>query len=98
MAEFISSLADVGAIWLITLSLVVCLIPLSLVGGMVFGMYKLLRALPPLLKRGQEGMVRVADGAEKASIKVAEPFVAASAAGSQLKGMARNIGKIWRRK
>jgi hypothetical protein len=67
-------------------------------GGMVYGMRKLLVALPPIFKQGQEGLAKVSDSTDKASKKVAAPFIAASASGSQIKGMARDLTKIFRRK
>jgi hypothetical protein len=98
MTEFISTLADVSTIWLVILSFILCLIPLAIVGGMVYGMRKLLSALPPLFKQGQEGLARVAEGAETASKKVADPFIATSALSSQVKGTLRSISQIGRRK
>jgi hypothetical protein len=98
MAEVISTLADISAIWLVILSFIACLIPLALVGGMVYGMYKLLKVLPPSLKRGQEGMVKVAEGADRASHKVAAPFISASALVSQIRGSLRSLVNMIRRK
>jgi hypothetical protein len=94
VTEFISTLADASTIWLIILSFILCLIPLALVGGMVYGMRKLLGALPPVLKKGQEGLVRVADGADRASKRAAAPFITASASASQVKGMLRGLRKL----
>ena len=98
MTEFISTLADVSTIWLVILSFILCLIPLAIVGGMVYGMRKLLIALPPIFKQGQEGLARVAEGADVASKKVATPFIATSAFSSQVKGILRSISQIGRRK
>jgi len=98
MTEFISTLADVSTIWLVILSFILCLIPLAIVGGMVYGMRKLLIALPPLFKQGQEGLARVAEGAEMASKKVTNPFIATSAFSSQVKGTLRSVSQIGRRK
>ena len=52
MAETISTLADVSTMWLVCLSFILCLIPLAIAGGMVFGMHKLLVALRPILQQG----------------------------------------------
>lgn len=87
-------MGDVSTVWLVILSLILCLIPLALVGGMVFGLRKLLAALPPFLKQGQAGLARVADGADSASKKVAAPFIAASASASQVKGTLRGLKKL----
>lgn len=94
MTEFISTLADASTLWLVLLSFILCLIPLALVGGMVYGVRKLLGALPPVLKQGQEGLVRVADGADRASKRAAEPFITASASASQVKGVLRGLSKL----
>lgn len=97
MTEFISTLADVSTMWLVILSFILCLVPFVLVGGIVYGMRKLLIALPPVFRKGQEGMATVADGTDKVSKKVAAPFIAASAVSSQVKGMLRSLGQNNRR-
>jgi hypothetical protein len=97
MAEFISTLADVSTMWLVCLSFLLCLIPLAIVGGVAFGMHKLLRALPPVFKQGQEGMAKVADGADRASKRVAAPFISASALASQIRGTLRGLSHTIRR-
>ena len=94
MTEFISTLADVSMIWLVMLSMILCLIPLALVGGIVYGMRKLLIALPPVFGKGQEGMATVADRTDEVSNRVAAPFIAASAVSSQVKGMLRSFGQL----
>lgn len=94
MTEFVSALGDVSTVYLVILSLILCLIPLALVGGMVFGLRKLLVALPPLFKQGQAGLARVAEGADRASKRVAAPFIAASASASQVKGTLRGLRKL----
>lgn len=98
MAESISTLADVSTIWLIILSFILCLLPLALVGGLVYGMRKVLIALPPILQRGQAGMAAVADGADKASSKIAAPFIAMSGFSSQVKSILRRSVQMGRRK
>ncbi len=98
MAEFISTLADVSTIWLVCLSFILCLIPLLIVGGMVYGMRKLLHGLPPLFERGQAATARAAVGADRASKGIAKPFVAASALASQVRGTLRGLNRVIRRK
>jgi hypothetical protein len=98
MAEFISTLADVSTMWFVFLTFVFCLIPLFIVGGMVYGMHRLLGALPPLFQNGQEGAAKVAQGADKASKSVAAPFIAASAFASQVRGVWHSLSQISRRK
>lgn len=97
MTEFISTLADVSTMWLVCLSFIFCLIPLALAGAMAYGAWKLVAALRPVLERGQEGMAQVADGADRASKRVAAPFIATSAFASRVRstlcGLSRIIGR-----
>jgi hypothetical protein len=97
MAELVSTLADVSTMWFVCWSFLLCLIPLAIVGAIAFGMYKLLRALPPVFEKGQEGMAQVAAGADQASKRVAAPFIAASAFASQVRGMLRSLSHTIRR-
>ena len=98
MAEVISTLADVSMIWLVFLGFMLCLIPLAIFGGMVYGMRKLLIALPPILKQGQDGMARVAQETDRLSDKIASPFIKATAYGNQVKGTVRGLSDMGRRK
>jgi hypothetical protein len=86
----------VSTMWFVFLSFVLFLIPLAIVGGIVFGMYKLLGALPPIFQKGQAGMVKVAGEADKISKSIAVPFIAASSLVSQVKGMLRSLSQIYR--
>lgn len=97
MAELISTLADVSTLWLVFLSFLFCLIPLAIVGGIVYGMHKLLNFLPPIFKRGQEMTAMIANKTDDFSQNVSAPFIAASAFASQLKGMVRGLYQIIRR-
>lgn len=94
MAEFISTLADISTMWLVFLSSILCLVPLFIFGAMVYGMRKLLIALPPILRQGQEGMARVARETDRVSKKIAEPFITASASSSQVKGTVRGLTRL----
>lgn len=98
MAEIISTLADVSMIWLVLLGFILCLVPLAIFGGMAYGMRKLLIALPPILKQGQDGMVRVAQETDKLSSKITSPFIAVTAYANQVKGTIRGLSSIGRRK
>jgi hypothetical protein len=98
MSETISTLADVSTMWLVCISFILCLIPLAIVGGMVFAMHKFLGTLPPIFQKGQEGIANIADGADRASNTVAAPFTAASARASQFKGSMRSLINMSRRK
>ncbi len=91
--EFISALADVSAIWLIILSFIPLAIPLAILGGMVYGMYKFLQALPPVFEKMQEMVAKVAAGADQVSKSVAAPFVTASGLAAQLRSMLRGLSR-----
>ncbi len=91
--EFISALADVSAIWLIILSFIPLAIPLAILGGMVYGMYKLLQALPPVFEKAQELVQKIAAGADNVSRSVAAPFISASALVAQLKSTLRGLSR-----
>jgi hypothetical protein len=92
--EFISALADVSAIWLIILSFIPLAIPLAILGGMVYGMYKLLGALPPVFEKMHELMHKVTAGADKVSQSIAAPFIAAYGLAAQLKSMLRGLSQL----
>jgi hypothetical protein len=94
MAEFTSSLADVSAIWLVFLSFILCLVPLAIFGAMVYGMRKVLIALPPILKQGQKGIATVSRETDRVSKKIAQPFIVASASANQVKGTVRGLTKL----
>ena len=98
MVEVISTLADVSMIWLVFLGFILCLIPLAIFGAMVYGMRKLLIALPPVLKQGQDGMARVASETDKVSNRIASPFITTTVYANQVKGTIRGLGNIGRRK
>ncbi len=91
--ELISALADLSAMWLICLSFIPLAIPVAIVGGMVYGMYKLLQALPPVFEKAQEMVAKVAAGADKVSQSVAAPFITATALVAQLKSMLRGLSR-----
>jgi len=97
MTGFFSALADASTMWLVCLTFIVCLIPVAIFGGLVYAMRKLLKALPPVLEKGQTATARVAAGADSVTDKVAAPFITASALGSRIKGMGRSIRHTLRR-
>jgi hypothetical protein len=94
MAATISTLADISTIWLVLLSFILCLVPLAIFGALVYGMRKVLIALPPILKQGQQGMATVARETDRITKKIAEPFIVASASASQVKGTLRGITNL----
>lgn len=93
MGEVISTLADISLMWLIVLSCIACLIPLAVMFGLVFGMYKTLNFLPPVFQKGQALTAKVSEGANKISVKAAEPFIDASASASRFKTTVRGLAR-----
>jgi len=98
MGEVISTLADVSLMWLIVLSCIACLIPLAVMSGLVFGMYKILSFLPPVFDKGQALTAKISEGADKISVKAAEPFINASANASRFKTTVRGLAKQFLRR
>jgi hypothetical protein len=98
MTEIISTLADISMIWLVLLGFILCLIPLAIFGGMAYGMRKLLIALPPILKQGQDGIARVAQETDRMSDRIASPFITTTAYANQVKGTVRGLSNIGRRR
>lgn len=92
--ELISALADVSAIWLIILSFIPLAIPLAILGGMVYGMYKLLKALSSAFEKIQNAVAKVPAGADKVSQSIAAPFITASGLAAQLKSMLRGLAQL----
>jgi hypothetical protein len=80
---------DISLLWLIFLTL----IPALLAGVILFfcikGMHRLRQVAKKYLPMAQNAARRVADGTERASQKVASPFITAQAAGARIGAIAR---------
>jgi predicted PurR-regulated permease PerM len=97
MGGFVSTLADVATIWLVLVSFVLCLIPLAIFGGTVYGLNKLLKALPPVFDKVQGTMEKVAEGTDQATDKVAAPLIAALAFSTRVRATLHGLAKLIRR-
>lgn len=71
-------LADVAAILLILESCLLGLLPLVFLGGMAYGVTRLIAAVEPLLKRAQTFSAQARERSEELSHQVARPFIAVS--------------------
>ncbi len=95
--ETISTLADLAAILLVVEIFILCLVPLLLFGGAVYGMRRVNQAARPALQQGSRLARRAAEGADRASTAVAEPFIRASAAAAAVRFFVRNLPRLIRR-
>ncbi|RMF25957.1 MAG: hypothetical protein D6759_20500 [Chloroflexi bacterium] len=98
MMDTIATLADLAAILLVVETFILCLVPLLLFGGAVYGMRKVNRATRPALQQGGRLARRVAEGADRASTAVAEPFIRVSAAAAAARFFIRNLPGLIRRR
>lgn len=71
----IRALADAAAIILVAEVLILGLVPLALLGGMAYGVTRLIRALRPILKRIQDIARRVAAQSERVSQAATRPLI-----------------------
>ena len=94
--NFLAVWRDISLLWLILLTL----IPVLLVGVALFfcikGMHRLRQLAKKYLPVAQDAAKQVASGTEKASQKVASPFIAAHVAGARIGAIARTT--VTRRK
>jgi hypothetical protein len=74
----IRPLADAAAILLIVETCILGLVPLALLGGMAYGVIRLIDALRPILKRAQEVSARIARQSAEVSDKIARPLIEVS--------------------
>ncbi len=73
----VSRWADISAIWLIIPPIALALILLVLVGGLAYGVTKLLQVLPPYARLAQDYLVLVSVRARQISNKAVEPVLKA---------------------
>lgn len=94
--EFVAVWRDISLLWLIFLTL----IPALLIGVILFfcikGMHRLRQLAKKYLPIAQNAARQVANGTERASQKVASPFIAAHVAGARIGTIARST--VTRRK
>jgi len=76
------ALADAAAIVIIAEALILGLVPLALLGGMAYGVSRLIQALRPILKRVQDIVRRVAGQSERASQAATRPLIEVASRGA----------------
>lgn len=71
----VSVWADISLMWLIVIAFIIALIPLALLGGLVFGLTQLIGKLPPVFFRIQ-GLLRTLNlRVSQLSDRVVNPFI-----------------------
>ncbi len=89
--------ADVSFIWLTPPVIFGSLIMLLLVGGMAFGIIKLIQVLPPYARLAQDFFLKVQVRAHQVSEQVAKPFIRAKGAAAGAQELRKQVGGLLRR-
>lgn len=87
----IRPLADAAAILLIIETCVLGLLPLALFAGVTYGVIRLINAVRPILKRGQELSAQIARESATFSDKVARPLIEVSSRAAAAQAWAGRI-------
>lgn len=74
---------DIALIFLSLEALVVALVPLAIISGLAYGVFRLQRLARVYLQKGQVAMQRVNDVVVRASAKVTRPLISSYAASSR---------------
>ena len=96
-AENQSRWADISSIWCLCPVLVVLLSCVGTLGGMSFGLFRLQRVLPAKMFSLQKIGLKVRDGVQKATDKMAEPVLKAHSAQAGQKAMWKGIRNLFKR-
>ncbi len=75
---------DIALVFLSLEALVIALVPLAIISGLAYGVYRLHRLARVLLRKGQVAMQRVNDTVSRASGKVSRPLIDVYAASSRV--------------
>lgn len=89
--------ADISLIWLILPVLAGSLIPLALLGGLIFLMAKLLGALPKYGALGHYYAIRVTEIAKLIGDKVTAPVIAVKSRGAAVKSFFEQLRQRFKR-
>jgi len=87
----VSQAADASLIFLIIPTMLMAFILLAVLGGLVYGMARFLRFLPPKFFILQGFFYRIQDGVQKAADKVAEPVLRMKSAGAGWRAFKREL-------
>lgn len=75
---------DIALIFLSLDGLVMALVPLALISGLAYGVYRLHRVAKVYLRKAQLGMQRVNDVVDSASRRVTQPLIKSHASGRRV--------------
>jgi hypothetical protein len=79
--------ADVSTIWLIAPFLILALVLLTVLGFLIYGVARLLKAMPGYTGKAQSYLAAVAAGARKVADGSAKPFIWTRQAGAVMKSI-----------
>jgi len=94
--EFVAVWRDISLLWLIFLTVIPALLISVVLFFCIRGMHRLRQLAKKYLPTAQNTARQVADGTERASLKVVSPFVAAHVAGARIGTIVRTT--VTRRK
>lgn len=90
-AQQTSVLADVSLIWLITPLLFISLIVLAVLGGLVYAVILIIRALPPAARKAQVFLANLQATVKRIADILAEPVIKTQAFSAKVKAFRRNL-------
>jgi hypothetical protein len=96
-AGYQSRWADISAIWCLCPNLFVLLLCVGSLGGMSYGMFRLLRVLPGKLYSLQNLSLKVRDGVQKASDAAVEPVLRVHSYRASQKAFWKNLRDLIKR-
>ena len=82
---------DIALIFLSLEALVIALVPLAIISGLAYGVYKLAQLAREYLRLAQVYVQKAHDYVERASSAVAEPFIRVHAAARAVTTMAERL-------
>jgi hypothetical protein len=89
--------ADISAIWCLCPNLFVLLSCVGVLGGMVYGLFRLQQWLPGKLFSLQNFSLKVRDGVQKASDAAVEPVLRARSSRAGQKALWQNVRDLFKR-
>lgn len=84
---------DIALIFLSLEALVIALVPLAILSGLAYGVYKLAQLARTYLQLAQVYAQKAYDYVEQASTAVAEPFIRVHAAASRVATMVNRLAR-----
>jgi hypothetical protein len=84
--------SDISMIWLLLPLLVLALIPIALLMGMIYGLMRVLQALPVYAFQAQNAVAQLAAGVRRVADQSVEPFLRVKSGLASLKALRRPRG------